>query len=467
MSYSPSLSYFLDRLSGYSTNYFKLQAQGSSSATANNIIRFNLPSNALLNMRTFALHFNATTDGTTAGARLPNKIDSLIERVEVSVGGVQLSAGANYYNVLCHAKQALMGDRSDPVLGHPEIVREKKYVDNDGTLLATTANETYVATNDSTQFCIDHWEGFLGSCEPKVLDSSLLADIVVSIYLASNNVLCSVGGVALTNAAGTTGFAGTAAGSQGNQAATYALNNIHATIECLGLADATYDNMVSQMIAQKGYVEVPFKQYISFRDNTSSAMRFSVAAACLDRIWVAHHMNGHAAQGNPVAVTGFKRAGAFVDATTGGVLADVDIGKPGFENFDMNQEKYIAKEFNFTEPPTNTKMRYQFQLNGALYPQFQASFEEMYEISKSSVLGAPQKAYPLSTLKDNYSVQCIRLNMPESEYSRLLSGLDLRGVSLNGFYNLHNANAARDITLFAECTSVLRIGSGKQLEVIQ
>ena len=467
MSYSPSLSYFLDRLSGYSTNYFKLQAQGSSSATANNIIRFNLPSNALLNMRTFALHFNATTAASpnTAGARLPNKIDSLIERVEVSVGGVQLSAGANYYNVLCHAKQALMGDRSDPVLGHPEIVREKKYVDNDGTLITGTNNETYVATNDSTQFCIDHWEGFLGSCEPKVLDSSLLPDIVVSIYLASNNVLCSVGSVALTNAAGNAGFAG-GAGAGG---AIYTLNNIHATIECLGLADATYDNMVSQMIAQKGYVEVPFKQYISFRDNTLSAMRFSVAAACLDRIWVAHHMDTHATQGKPVAVTGFKRAGAFVAGAVATAAGDVDtdIGKPSFENFDMNQEKYIAKEFNFKEPPTNSKMRYQFQLNGALYPQFQASFEEMYEISKSSVLGAPQKAYPLSTLKDNYSVQCIRLNMPESEYSRLLSGLDTRGVSLNGFYNLHNANAPRDITLFAECTSVLRIGSGKQLEVIQ
>ena len=76
MSYSPNLSYFLDRLSGFSTNIFRLETNGADSATANKIIRFSLPSNALLNMRSFALHFNAQTDATGKGARLPAKIDT-------------------------------------------------------------------------------------------------------------------------------------------------------------------------------------------------------------------------------------------------------------------------------------------------------------------------------------------------------------------------------------------------------
>ena len=84
MSYSPNLTYFLDRLQGFSTNIFRLETNGSDSATANKIIRFSLPSNALLNMRSFALHFNAKTTEDSAGARLPAKIDSLIERVEVT-----------------------------------------------------------------------------------------------------------------------------------------------------------------------------------------------------------------------------------------------------------------------------------------------------------------------------------------------------------------------------------------------
>ena len=127
MSYSPNLTYFLDRLQGFSTNIFRLETNGADTATANKIIRFSLPSNALLNMRSFALHFSASTnDGN--GARLPAKIDTLIERVEVTAGGIQLSQGLNLYNVLRHAKDAIMGDKTNSVCGHPEIIRTKSYV---------------------------------------------------------------------------------------------------------------------------------------------------------------------------------------------------------------------------------------------------------------------------------------------------------------------------------------------------
>ena len=80
MSYSPCLTYFLDRLSGFSTNVFRLEAQNQDSASANKILRFTLPSNALLNMRSFALHFSASTAGTAGGGRLPPKIDTLVDR---------------------------------------------------------------------------------------------------------------------------------------------------------------------------------------------------------------------------------------------------------------------------------------------------------------------------------------------------------------------------------------------------
>jgi len=445
MSYSPNLTYFLDRLSGFSTNVFKMEAQGNNTANANSIIRFNLPSNALLNMRSFALHFTATTAGTAAGGRLPNKIESLIERVEVSVGGVQLSAGSNYYNVLCHAKQALMGSKCDAALGHPEIVRQVSYIDGSEIAAATavtagtaaiTDNEVY--TGSVSQFCIDKWEGFLGSCEPKILDSSLLPDIVVSIYLTNNNVLCSTSAVAKADFT-----------TDGNLNATFSLSNIHATIESLGLADSTYDTMISQMISQRGYIEVPFKQYIAFQDVTQTNMRFSVATACLDRIWIAHRAAAYSTQAAPVKLTGYSTTGQNI--------------------LEFAKEKYTSAYFNFTEPSGNPK--YQFQLNGALYPQFQASFEEMHQISRNSVMSQTCHArdnLPLNTIKNNYAVQCIRLNMPESEFSRTLSGLDTRGISLNGFYNLYNASSTNTptITLFAECTSVMRVGSGKQVEIV-
>jgi hypothetical protein len=51
MSYSPVLEYMLDRLNGFSTNYFKILPQNSQSANSGAIVRFTMPSNSLLSMR--------------------------------------------------------------------------------------------------------------------------------------------------------------------------------------------------------------------------------------------------------------------------------------------------------------------------------------------------------------------------------------------------------------------------------
>ena len=116
MSYNANLAYFLQRLEGVSTNYFRLEPQNSTTANANKIIRFSLPSNALLNTRSVAFHFNATANGVAGkGGRLPPKIESLIDRIEISSGGVTLAQGYNGQNVLAHAKQALMGNKCDSV----------------------------------------------------------------------------------------------------------------------------------------------------------------------------------------------------------------------------------------------------------------------------------------------------------------------------------------------------------------
>ena len=442
MSYSPQLSYFLDRLSGFSTNRFKIMPQGSATANANSIIRITLPANSLVNFRTFALHFDAEIKTATGEGRLPNKIDSLIERVEVTFGGVQVSSGNNMYNVFKHAKDALMGDTTDPILGHPEIVRAESYHKASGI-----AGNVEVAAS----YVVDKWEGFLGTVEPKIVDLSLLAECVVSIYLATNNVCIDANGTDL--------YGGTAPITTVEAAAApvYELNNIYATIETIGLADGTYDSMVSQMMSQVGYLELPFKQYISFQDSPNGNMRFSCSTQSLDRIWVAHRNAGFDTVGGAVLVAGH--------IVNGG---ETTVPNTAFDPvLDYNKEKYVSKYFNFPENNDSTT-KYQLQLNGALFPQFQASNEDMFQISKESVLGGKhQMKYGLRTMLANYSVQCMRLNLCDSEFSRQISGLDTRGIALNGFYNIYNGTNGRPVSLFCEVTSTLRVGSGLAIEVIQ
>ena len=91
----------------------------------------------------------------------------------------------------------------------------------------------------------------------------------------------------------------------------------------------------------------------------------------------------------------------------------------------------------------------------------------MYAISKNSLLGS-YNAHNMSLeqYKDHYFVMCARLNMPESEFSRTFSGLDTRSVSLNGYFNTFNTSGNSNIVIFCECSSSIRIGQGRMIEVL-
>ncbi len=452
MSYSPQLVYFLDRLSGFSTNIFKLMPSGSPDAAPNSITRITLPANALLNTRSFKLHFRAScVAGSSVGGRLPADLSTLVERVEVSAGGVQLSQGTNFYNTLVNAKAAIQGSRCDSVTGHSELVRANKF---DGTSVGGNAgdDETYTS---GTPHVIDKWEGFLGTCEPKILDAAILPDLVVSIYWADNSVLASCK-QNTTNAL----FVDE---PDAGVAAVYEIKDIHASIETIGLADSVYDNMVSSMIASKGFVEIPFKQYFSFSNTHTGSSRFTVATQSLDRIWTAWRADGYNELGAPSAVPGYS--------TAAGIVAEADIVAALSDYGGMHgtgaQEKYLTKFQKFSEPGADGVLKYQFQLNGAYYPQYPASMEDMYQITKNSLPGPVKYGLTKEQLRDSYFVQCVRLNMPDSEFSRTVSGLDTRSVSLNGYVNTTGTlSSDPNLMIFAECTSCLRVGAGRQLEII-
>ena len=264
------------------------------------------------------------------------------------------------------------------------------------------------------------------------------------------------------------------------------MNNIHATIECIGLSDGVLDALEASIIAQEGSLRMPFKQYFAFQDTTADTMRFNVATQSLDRIWVAHRAENFT-EGNragAVIVRGAKRA-AIDDKGTEVTNNDITTiqdartvaSQAGIAGFDSgggnivhtNKEEYLTKKFDLSEPPKANPgpfQRYQFSLNGSYYPQFQATFEEMLQLSRNSVMGWREDHLSNWAQKRNFSAQCIRLCLPETGV-RKISGFDTRSVSLNGYYNMYNINAARTVNLFCECTSVLRIGSARQLEVVQ
>lgn len=479
MSFNPNLTYFVERLQGVSTNTFRLESQNKTTAQQNDIISFDLPSNAILNLRSLKVWCNASANlgSATAGARLP-PISDLVERIEVSVGGIILSQGTNFSNVLQEAMRALSYEDCDSVTGHPEYVRNISYVNKLGAgaaVITGTLNEEYPVNGNLQYFCIDKFPGFLSTADPKLMDTSVLPDIRVRLYMASDNVLTTSAGTALGDGAAVVGPPAFEAGfaSVGAGGGKYQLSDIHATIEAIGMADQSYDQMISAQMAQQGFLEIPYKAYTTFQENHSGSSRFTVSTQSLDRVWVAWRVNNPNAQAAPIIVDGYKSAGAYVAGTyatnaAGVTGTNLDLGLPGYDVggvLDTNKEKYKSQYFNFVKPAADMKM--QLQLNGAYMPQFSANLGEVYGMTRNSLMGAREaKNVSFNQYLENYCVQCFRLNLPDSEYSRSICGLDTRAVNLQGIVKTTGAVGNPTINIFTEQTETLRVGPGRSIEVL-
>jgi len=471
----PNVSYFMSRLMGVSTSHFKIFPQNSGSQSANKIIRFELPSNTLLNLKSCRMFFNVTTTATGAvtSARLPNDTRSFIDRMAIYMGGVLVQNSFSNYNILVHAKKALGADRcSDTTLTHPEICRTTSYHTGVAFDATGTKSEAIHESYDSlaNQLAIVDWEGFLGTAEPGIIDTGLFPQITIEITLADNVILPqSVYAVstplALATTASTGGIAAVGAGT-----ASYTMDNITMQVEVLGMASSVLDEVVAQRVSQVGYLSIPFKNYFSFSSSHSSTSRFNVNSASWDRLWVAwRDANGGSVSG-AVPVSGYKLLGAYVAGTSAG-SPTVAIGLPQYDNggsLDTNKEKYVARAFNFVEPLLSgqTVSNYQLQINSANYPAYKLTVPEAYALTMNSIdVYDKTRVMSLDQYRDNYFVHCYRFCLPESDYSRLSSGLDTRATSAQCALVTENVTTSTPCFIFAEVTSELRVAN-RSIEVI-
>ena len=471
-SLPPSVSFFMQRMTGISTSHFKIFSQSADNASAGKIVRFEIPSNSLVNFRNVRFMFNAAT--TTVGARLPNDISSLIERVAVYAGGVLIQNNYQGYNVLKHAKAALCGSTCDPILGHPEIPRAKSYVD--GSAIAFGGFETYSGVDK--QFCISDWDGFMGTVEPYILDTGLLPQITLEITLADNSVCPVVEGVLLPlgDEVGTgTGATGTF-DKAGGAAAIYSLTNLSLQVEVVGMASSALDSVIEQRIASVGYLSLPFKNYFTTTSSHTNVSRFNVNSASWDRLWIAYRASTYDNKKAPHVINGHKIKGAFTSSATiaatnvsGAVTQDVgipsyDIG--GSSLLGTNSEKYISQYFRFQELTAGT-VTYNLQVNGATIPAYKMNVCETLAMSQSAVPKSCKKpVMSLDQYKDSYFVQCYRFCLDDAT-TRMSSGLDCRSSSMLGSLETPGMTGGVHVDMFSEVTSELRCGASRSIELIQ
>jgi hypothetical protein len=427
MSYSPVISYMMDRIAGFSTNSYKLQVLGSSSAGPNQIVRFELPSNAIVDLRKFAFAFKCAVTGADA-ARLSDA-NNIIERCSITVGGTELSSGFGKYNVLHNIKKALMAEDRDMLTEHPEITRL--------TALATGVDFIDGSGEPSAEYRIDNWLSFIGECEPRNIDTSKFATIQINLTLSAAAAVVVQGGGRVDVPTFVT-----PAGVDGD----YALTDMYATIPILTFADGLYDGMVNAIMQKQGFLEIPYKNYTNHSD-VGSKCRWHASSASVDRIWTCTRDLNYNTVRVPKLVAGY-------DAVYGRVLKYFN-------------EKYVSTFMNFPAPASGSGITSQHNINSSLLPQYLMSPLDEALMTKQSVPRKYQTDHSLKTMTSNFNCSCIRLNLEDSERLRIASGLDSRGVSLNGIYQLYGLDGGETpIDLFVESTSVLRVGSNMQIEVV-
>jgi len=243
-------------------------------------------------------------------------------------------------------------------------------------------------------------------------------------------------------------------------------------VEVLGMASSVLDEVVAQRVSQVGYLSIPFKNYFSFSSSHSSTSRFNVNSASWDRLWVAWRDANGGSVSAPVPVSGYKLAGAFVSlAAANDNATNYDVGVPQYDkggSLDTNREKYVARAFNFVEPLLSgqTVSNYQLQINSANYPAYKLTVPEAYALTMNSIdVYDKTRVVSLDQYRDNYFVHCYRFCLPESDYSRLSSGLDTRATSAQCALVTENVTTSTPCFIFAEVTSELRVAN-RAIEVI-
>jgi len=496
------LSMMLDRIQGFSCNYFRIECDNGTTANPGQIITLSMPDNSILHLKSLQLYAEYAGSGTNAGVRLV-PIDQLAERIEVTCGGIVLSQGNNFTNTLLAAMVALGEEECDQNLGHKNMYREQNQLSTDIAAYSTTNNEA-ASGLPFAPYAMSKFMGFMDSAAPQLLDTSLLPSLRIRITLAPRNVVSSAGAVLLGNspvgataavafatntissAAGagnvvlpaisaTGGF--TTAVNAAAGSATYSLSSLHATVECCNLASSLFDQAVAAQMSQQGFLEIPFKSYISFQETHTGSSRFSVSSASIDKVITCWRASDYDTVGAPVPISGYKSKVAF--AVGGDGTAPVNVGAPGYDTGDYNKEKYQSKYFNFQAPSnqaqtganylTDQDVTFQLSLNSAYYPNYPASFAEAFGITKNSTDHHLEYASNMSLDQyiRNYCIQVYRFNMPGSDSVRVLSGIDSRSSMLNGVVRTGGTIAGNPVlNIFVETTAVLRVGAGRAVSLL-
>jgi hypothetical protein len=446
MEYLPeSVMYATSEMKEVSRNRFRLETVSADTASPGRIITFNLPENAMLDMKSLRFFFDVACTGSAANGgagdevfgKLPQNASSLISRIEVYINGVQVQAGASEYNTIAQALR----------LG-------KSNIDKDNSTERALSHSYITAddANDDETVCVSEWCGFLGEASTRYLNTGLLGQIQIRLTLAGAFVL-------VPKQTGVAYGVNLSADAKLNAALmNYSVTNMYFTVDSVSL-DPMYNAMLRKRL-EAGGLELNYKEYYSFQLDgitaSASSTRFSLSSGCIDKIYALYRDANYTETG--------VRAHLLPNAQ--GVSA-VSSNSLRFRSYSGDTKKVGNARWNWS-------------VNNVKYPQYQASWiDGLADVGYAQDKVDADNSGSLITSKESYNdgkfVYPLLLEMPTGKGVAVQSGYSSRGVNTQMvFQSQAQSIPAADgetntgvISCFvvAETTAKLMIALGRDLAV--
>lgn len=403
--YPKSLQYYVNRISNYSRNTYRLSTLNQDTAGPLNVITVSLPNNSVVDLTTLTMFCLGTTITTAGNAVFPRNFDaSMIESMQLTIGGALVSSiPMNYGHVLNTILDLTTGE---------DTRNRRAVLQNASDAAAPTAN------NVLSQFAIANWLGFLGSARPQYIDTGLLGNVELRLTLASTNVL-----VASTSPAAT--------------GINYSLSNIFFTIDAISLDDGVFYNAMQSYLAKNGVYEVPWKEWRVFTSGSvqqNGTLRFSLSTQALDMV-----------------------IATFVDNS----------GTPNTVNTNIANSSYFRKVGSGISG-------YQYSINNQMYPTFRFSGLQAYQqminsfnLNTDALGGCHPRLNSTATWLDGFWVAVQRFCHDDEDDGRTIGSIDTRGsVAQCTFEYTGLTNTSVTGLVMCQTSSILRIGQGRQIEVV-
>jgi hypothetical protein len=233
-SFPKALSYQIKALSGFSKQPVRITPDKWDNIKPNDTVKFNLPQNALVDMRTLCMYFEGIGD---TGCHFPRNTSSMIKTLSIYANN-SLIERIDSYSVIHNKIADLDG------MGYDQT--SKRFLENadpsvyyeTGTGLTSLATGAFKITANSDavkrKFAITSWMGFISTLSTPIIDTSDFGLVTVECTWENANVMFQK----------TSNVRNTAPG--------YTLSDVHCYINKIVFNDPLYYNMKAAKLLSSG-----------------------------------------------------------------------------------------------------------------------------------------------------------------------------------------------------------------------